>query len=162
MMAKGRVSMEPRPSNQLGTFETLLDAQVDVIGLPAGLTGPGNVMLPAGLALYAKSPNQEIGAQFLSFWVNDTEAAVTYKADQGVPGVAAQRDALLASPEMPGAQRRVFELFGQLDFASMSPMPANVAEFITIFQAGYQPVGFGTSPTDAAAQVFAQLPASFK
>ena len=162
MMAKGRVLMEPRPSNQLGTFDELLDANVDVIGLPAGPAGSGNVMLPAGLGVWTGSPNQEIGVKFISYWMNDVEAGTTYKADQGVPGVAAQRDAMLAAPDMPAAQKRVFELFGQLEFASMSSLPANLPEFITPFQAGFQPVGFGATPEDGAAQLIAKLPASMK
>ncbi len=139
MLAKGRVLMEPRPSNQLATFAKLLSAKMDVIGLPSGPSGPGNVMLPAGLGLSSKSAHQDIGAKFISYWENDVQAGVTYKADQGVPGVAAQRDAMTASGDLPDAQKRVFELFGQLKFAAMSPLPSNAQEFITAFEAGFRP-----------------------
>lgn len=162
MMAKGRVLMEPRPSNQLATFAKILPAKLDVIGLPAGPSGPGNVMLPAGLGISTKSAYQDIAAKFISYWVNDVTAGVTYKADQGVPGVAAQRDAMIASGELPDAQKRVFELFGQLKFASMSALPATAQEFISAFQTGFEPVGFGASPAEGAAQLVAKLPASLK
>lgn len=162
MLAKGRVLMEPRPSNQLATFTKILKAKMDVIGLPAGPKGPGNVMLPAGLSLSSKSPHQDIAAKFISYWENDVQAGQTYKADQGVPGVAAQRDAMIASGQLPDSQKRVFELFGQLKFAAMSPLPANAQAFITAFEAGYDPVGFGASPADGAKQLIAKLPAAMK
>lgn len=162
MLAKGRVLMEPRPSNQLATFTTLLKAKMDVIGLPAGPKGPGNVMLPAGLSISSKSPHQDIAAKFISYWENDVQAGVTYMADQGVPGVAAQRDAIVASGKLAASQKRVFELFGQLKFAVMSPLPANAQAFITAFEAGYDPVGFGASPADGAKQLMAKLPAAMK
>ena len=119
-------------------------------------------MLPAGIGVYTGSANPDVVARFISFWVNDIEAGVTYKADQGVPGVAAQRDAMVASGELPDAQRRVFELFGELDFASMSALPGNAQQFIDAFAVGFEPVGFGASPEEGAAQLVAALPAEMK
>jgi multiple sugar transport system substrate-binding protein len=162
MLAKGRVLMEPRPSNQLATYADIVDAQMDVIGLPAGPEGPGNVMLPAGLGISTKSAHQDVAARFISYWINDPEAGVTYKADQGVPGVEAQRDAMVESGELPDAQQRVFELFGQLEFASMSQLPGSAQEFLNAFTAGFEPVGFGASPAEGAAQLMGALPAELK
>jgi hypothetical protein len=69
---------------------------------------------------------------------------------------------MIESGELPDAQQRVFELYGQLEFATMSQLPASAQEFLNAFTAGFEPVGFGGTPAEGAAQLMSALPAELK
>lgn len=164
MLVRDRVHSQGVPSNQLQTFDDLTDGTLDILPLPAGPAGPGHVLLPAGLSISANTEHPEIVAQFISFFVNDPDAGVAYRADNGVPGSPVQRDRMI-DDGLPAGQERVFRLFDEIaeELPAMEPLPAGTPVLIDALDRFSSQVGFDQmSAEEAADGFFAEVEPEFQ
>lgn len=97
LMVTSQVAMTLLPSNQLTSLQSLTTDELTMVQLPRGPKGTGVVFESSqGLSGYAKTEHPEEVAQFISFFINDSEAASILGNNRGVPVTAANRDVLQA------------------------------------------------------------------
>ncbi|MGW5365802.1 ABC transporter substrate-binding protein [Actinopolymorpha pittospori] len=150
MFAKKMVLLDVAPANQ---YETIRAANPDaeVTGVPAGPKGPGNYFIVSGQSISARTSHAKEAAQFINFFLNDIQAAQTYKADNGVPASAKAREAVAQS-----LQLRQFALYDEIkdQVTQMAPPPPGSADLPAALGRSCDELAFGRMDVDRAADQF--------
>lgn len=155
MLVLGKAAMMPSNSNQLVGFQAVMQDDITISSYPrlAAGVGGGHYRKPSMFfSVAGSSANKEAAAEFLSFFVNDPEAAAVLGVERGIPCSAAVRDAIAPtlSEQDQIALNFVANLGDLLGPLPPSP-PAAAGEIdISLLRTLSQEVGFGArSPEDA-------------
>jgi multiple sugar transport system substrate-binding protein len=159
MVVLGRAAMMPTNSNQLVAFQTLMQDELTITPYPriAAGVGGGHYRKPSMFfSVGASSANKELAAEYLSFFINDLEAAQILGVERGIPCVANVRDAIAPSlnPQDQIALDFVANL-GDLLGPLPPPPPAAAGEIdISLLRTLSQEVAFGARTPEDAGQYF--------
>lgn len=159
LMITSQVAMTLLPSNQLTSLQSLTTDELTMVQLPRGPKGTGVVFESSqGLSGYAKTEHPEEVAQFISFFINDPEAAKILGNNRGVPVTAANRDVLQAVASdvekiIYDYTSRVSEATKTEPFAISYNLPGN-AEFEKMAKTTIQEIGFGRKTVEEAVASF--------
>lgn len=150
MFAKKMVMVDIFPANQ---YETTREINPDtrVTGVPAGPKGPGNYLIVSGQSISGRTEHPKEAAKFIDFFLNDVEAAKTYKADNGLPAANKTREAVAQSLKL-----RQFELYDEIkdDLTQQEPAPPGSAEVISALERSCDELAFGRQNVSQAAEQF--------
>lgn len=155
MLVLGKSALMPSNSNQLVGFQALVKDKLGMSGYPrtAAGVGGGHYRKPSMFfSVAGTSANKDAAASFLSFFVNDPEAAKLLGVERGIPCSAAVRDAV--SPTLDETNQIALNFvanLGDLLGALPPPPPAAAGEIdISLLRTLSQEVAFGArSPEDA-------------
>lgn len=156
MIVRGRVHATNLSANGMATFQEMTEGHLVLMPMPGGPAGSGQVLFPAGLSISANSENPAEAAKFISYFVTDPEAGAAYRADNGVPVTASQRDHMLETGSVPDAQIEVFELWDKIgdSLPAMNQVPEAAPALTDALQRYHHEVGFGRMTPEEAAQAF--------
>ncbi|WP_196260030.1 ABC transporter substrate-binding protein [Pelagibacterium limicola] len=125
MVSLRRAAISYAHSNQLVGYQAINEEPIVMRAYPriADGVGGGHYRKPSMFfSVSAQSEQKEAAAAFISFFVNDQEAAAILDVERGVPESAAVRDFL--APQLNEAGRAGVEYIGQLgDLAGPLPPP---------------------------------------
>lgn len=155
MIVTGKAALMPSNSNQLVGYQALMQDKLDMVGYPrlAAGVGGGHYRKPSMFfSVGGTSANKEAAADFLSFFVNDPEAAKLLGVERGIPCSAAVREVVAPTLD-EGSQialnfvANLGDLLGPLP----PPPPAAAGEIdISLLRTLGQEVAFGArTPEDA-------------
>lgn len=155
MLITGKSALMPSNSNQLVGYQALIQDKLDMVGYPrlAAGVGGGHYRKPSMFfSVGGTSANKEAAADFLSFFVNDPEAAKLLGVERGIPCSAAVREVVAPTLD-EGSQialnfvANLGDLLGPLP----PPPPAAAGEIdISLLRTLGQEVAFGArTPEDA-------------
>ncbi|GIP15553.1 sugar ABC transporter substrate-binding protein [Paenibacillus montaniterrae] len=159
LMITSQVAMTLLPSNQLTSLQSLTTDELTMVQLPRGPKGTGVVFESSqGLSGYAKTEHPEEVALFISFFINDPEAARILGNNRGVPVTAANRDVLQA--EASDVEKIIYDYTSRVSeatktepFAISYNLPGN-AEFEKMAKTTIQEIGFGRKTVEEAVASF--------
>lgn len=153
MFGRAQVVIDSFPANQFETMEELVPG-VTMTGLPSGPEGPGDALVVSGQSVSPSTPNAAESVAFTDFFLNDLEAAATYRADNGIP---ADREARDAAAEAMGGGRQ-FELFAEIEdnFQAIDPLPVGAPEVDASLVRACTELNFERLTVEEAVDVFFQ------
>ncbi|MEK4251915.1 extracellular solute-binding protein [Paenibacillus sp. FSL W7-1287] len=159
LMVTSQVAMTLLPSNQLTSLQSLTTDELTMVQLPRGPKGTGVVFESSqGLSGYAKTEHPEEVAQFISFFINDSEAASILGNNRGVPVTAANRDVLQA--QASDVEKIIYDYTSRVSEATKTEpfnisynLPGN-AEFEKMTKTAIQEIGFGRKSVEEAVASF--------
>jgi len=159
LMVTSQVAMTLLPSNQLTSLQALTTDELTMVQLPRGPKGTGVVFESSqGLSGYAKTEHPEAVAQFISFFINDSEAALALGNNRGVPVTAKNRDVLQA--EASDVEKIIYDYTSRVSEATKTEpfnisynLPGN-AEFEKMTKTTIQEIGFGRKTVEEAVASF--------
>lgn len=158
LLTQNKVAVAYANSNELVGYRKLNKDPVMLANFPR-LTAEskgGHYRKPAMLfSVFAKSPNQKAAAEFISYFVNDLEAAKVLGTERGIPESSKVRDALSGTLDETGkAMLSYVSGLGDLA-AKLPPSPPKAAgEVLIAFQRTASGVAFGSQSSSDAAQAF--------
>jgi multiple sugar transport system substrate-binding protein len=159
MVVLGRSAMMPTNSNQLVAFQTLMQDELTITPYPriAAGVGGGHYRKPSMFfSVGASSANKELAAEYLSFFVNDLEAAKILGVERGIPCIEAVRAAI--APELNPQDQIALDFVSNLgDHLGPlpPPPPAAAGEIdISLLRTLSQEVAFGARSPEDAGQYF--------
>lgn len=159
LIITGKVGMSLTASNQLVAHQALTEDPLTMVQLPRGPKGTGVVFESSqGLSGYAETKHPEEVAAFISFFVNDPEAAKILGNDRGVPVMAANREQLRQNASdvdeiVYDYTNRVSEAAAAEPFA-VSYNPPGFAEYSKLAETTVQEIGFGRKSVEEAVKDF--------
>lgn len=154
LIVLGKSAMAYGHSNQLVGYQAVIKDKVTINNYPrAGAEGKGgHYRKPSQFwSVGATSANQQDAAKFISFFVNDGEAAKILGVERGVPESAAVRAALTPTLDELGQKAVTYVAdLGDLAGALPPPPPTAAGEVDVALQNLAGEVSFGmVSPSDA-------------
>lgn len=155
MFTKGMTALQMVPGNQFAA-QSSRGGQIGLAGLPVGPDGAGNRLIVSGQSVGANSKNPLAAARFINFFVNDTKAALVYKADNGIPSAEKARTAI-APLNIKAAS---FYDTIVSNFAIFTPLPDVSSRVNDSLKRACDQVAFGrATPEQAGATILAELKA---
>lgn len=159
LMVTSQVAMTLLPSNQLTSLQSLTTDELTMVQLPRGPKGTGVVFESSqGLSGYERTEHPEEVALFISFFINDPEAAVILGNNRGVPVTAANRNVL--QEKASDVEKVIYDYTSRVSEATKSEpfnisynLPGN-AEFEKMAKTAIQEIGFGRKTIDEAVAGF--------
>ncbi len=150
----GHAALSFSNSNQLVAMQALNQDPITITNFPRIATdAPGGHYRKPSMfwSVGGASANKEEAARYVSFFVNNPEAAAILGVERGIPISAAVRDALAPSlDEQSQVALNFVANLGDLLSDIPPPPPANAGEVATALLTKSQEVGFGAqSPQDA-------------
>ena len=155
MFSKRMVLSATPPANQFTTIRSLVP-DVDIVSLPDGPAGPGTGLVVSGQAVSANAADPAAAAAFVDFFVNDTEAAKLYQADNGIPAAGPAREAVR------DLGPRQFAVFEQITAAGIAPfsLPPGTGGFEDALTRACDTTAFEqATPEQAGAQLVSDITA---
>ncbi|WDR07208.1 extracellular solute-binding protein [Devosia rhodophyticola] len=155
MVTLGKAAMIPSNSNQLVAFQAINQDEITITNFPRIATdAPGGHYRKPSMffSVAGKSNDKESSAKFISFFVNDKDAATVLGVERGIPCSASVRDAL--APTLDDQSKIALNFVSNLGdlLAALPPSPPAAAGEIdsSLLRTISQEVGFGArSPEDA-------------
>jgi multiple sugar transport system substrate-binding protein len=125
--SKGTQQAREWPANGLQTIQSTLtavhpDQTVKAYVLPNGSKGNGAALWASGLAISANCDNVDTAASFINFFVNDKEASLAFKSDNGANTQTANLKAIEADPATTPAMKAQLDLYTQLVKSDVRPV----------------------------------------
>lgn len=159
LMVTSQVAMTLLPSNQLTSLQSLTTDELLMVQLPRGPKGTGVVFESSqGISGYAKTEHPEEVALFISFFINDPDAALILGNNRGVPVTAANRDLLEA--QAGSVEKIIYDYTSRVSEATKTEpfnisynLPGN-AEFEKMTKTAIQEIGFGRKTVEQAVASF--------
>ncbi|MCR8659354.1 ABC transporter substrate-binding protein [Paenibacillus endoradicis] len=159
LMVTSKVAMTLLPSNQLTSLQSLTTDELTMVQLPRGPKGTGVVFESSqGLSGYAKTEHPEEVAMFISFFINDPEAALILGNNRGVPVTAANRNVL--QEKASDVEKVIYDYTNRVSEATKTEpfnisynLPGN-AEFEKMGKTAIQEIGFGRKTVQEAVEGF--------
>lgn len=161
MLALGKAAIIPSNSNQLVGHQAINQDRLTISSYPriAPGVGGGHYRKPSMFfSVGGSAANKEAAAEFLSFFVNDFEAAQVLGVERGIPCSASVREALAPSLDEQSqiALNFVADLGDLIGPLPPSP-PAAAGEIdISLLRTMSQEVAFGATTPEAAGPAFVQ------
>ncbi|SMQ85795.1 carbohydrate ABC transporter substrate-binding protein, CUT1 family [Devosia lucknowensis] len=159
MVVLGKAAMMPSNSNQLVAFQTLVQDELTITNYPriAAGVGGGHYRKPSMFfSVGGSSANKELAAQYLSFFVNDLEAAKILGVERGIPCIGTVRETI--APELNAQDQIALDFvanLGDLLGPLPPPPPAAAGEIdISLLRTLSQEVAFGARSAEDAGQYF--------
>lgn len=158
LLSQSKVAVAYANSNELVGYQKLNKDPLALANFPrltAGSKG-GHYRKPAMLfSVFAKSPNQKAAAEFISYFVNDLEAAKALGTERGIQESAKVRAALSGTLDEVGRTMLTYVSdLGDLA-AKLPPSPPTAAGEVQIaFQHIASSVAFGQQRSSEAARTF--------
>lgn len=158
MVSLGRAAVSYAHSNQLVGYQAINEDPIVMRAYPrieAGVGG-GHYRKPSMFfSVSNQSEHKDVAADYISFFVNDREAAAVLDVERGVPESAATREVL--APQLDEAGRAAVEFIDQLgDLAGPlpPPPPLGAGEIdVTLIRVS-QEVAFGQHTPRSGAEAF--------
>lgn len=159
--SKGLQQVREWPANGLATIQSTIDVahpgdKIIAELLPEGSKGNGAALWASGLSISANCDNVSTAASFINFFVNDKQAALAFKSDNGANTQTNNLKALLASPDTTPAKKDELNLYKSLVDTGVRPAVYKKG-YAAVFSNGggminryYQEVAFGKLSIDAA------------
>lgn len=158
MVSLGHAAVSYAHSNQLVGYQAINQDPIVMRAYPRieDGAGGGHYRKPSMFfSVSAQSENKEAAAQYISFFVNNPDAASVLDVERGVPESAPVRDAL--APQLDEAGRAAVEFIGDLgDLAGPlpPPPPGGAGEVdVTLIRVS-QEVAFGQHTPQSGAEAF--------
>jgi len=159
MVVLGKSAMMPSNSNQLVAFQTLMTDPLTITNYPriAPGVGGGHYRKPSMFfSVGGSSGNKELAAEYLSFFVNDLEAAKVLGVERGIPCVSSVREAI--APDLNDQDQIALNFvanLGDLLGPLPPPPPAAAGEIdASLLRVLSQEVAFGARSPEDAGQYF--------
>ena len=158
MITLGKAATTYANSNQLIAFQAVNKNPLTMVNFPlakAGATG-GHYRKPSMFwSVNPKSAMLEDAVKFVSYFVNDVEAAKVLGVERGIPCSAAVRDAI--APDLDAQSKIALNFVSNLGdlLGPLPPVPpANAGEVSTQLNTKAQEVAFGSSSAEDAGAAF--------
>ncbi|KFC68810.1 putative sugar-binding protein [Devosia sp. LC5] len=155
MLVMGKAAIMPSNSNQLVGYQAIMQDKLGMIGYPriAAGVGGGHYRKPSMFfSVAGASANKEGAAAFLSYFVNDPEAAKLLGVERGIPCIAATRD--VVAPTLDEQNQLALNFvanLGDLLGPLPPPPPASAGEIdASLIRTLGQEVGFGAKTPEQA------------
>lgn len=159
MVVLGKAAMMPSNSNQLVAYQTLMTDPLTITNYPriAPGVGGGHYRKPSMFfSVGGSSGNKELAAEYLSFFVNDLEAAKVLGVERGIPCVSSVREAI--APDLNDQDQIALNFvanLGDLLGPLPPPPPAAAGEIdASLLRVLSQEVAFGARSPEDAGQYF--------
>ncbi len=159
MVVMGKSAMMPSNSNQLVAFKTLMTDDLTITNYPriAPGVGGGHYRKPSMFfSVGGSSANKELAAEYLSFFINNLEAAKVLGVERGIPCIEATREAV--APDLNEADQVALNFvanLGDLLGPLPPPPPAAAGEIdASLLRVLSQEVAFGARTPEDAGQYF--------
>ena len=159
MVVMNKAAMMPSNSNQLVAFQTLMQDKLTITSYPriAAGVGGGHYRKPSMFfSIGGSSANKELAAEYLSFFVNDLEAAKVLGVERGIPCFEAVRETI--APDLSEQDQIALDYvsnLGDLLGPIPPPPPAAAGEIdISLLRTLSQEVAFGARSPEDAGQYF--------
>jgi multiple sugar transport system substrate-binding protein len=158
MVSLGHAAVSYAHSNQLVGYQAINEDPIVMHPYPriAEGVGGGHYRKPSMFfSVSAQSANPELAAEYISFFVNNPEAAAILDVERGVPESAAVRDAL--APQLDESGRAAVEYIselGDLAGALPPPPPLGAGEIDVTLVRVSQEVAFGQHTPESGAEAF--------
>lgn len=159
MLVTGKAAMMPSNSNQLVGYQAIMQDKLGMIGYPrtAPNQGGGHYRKPSMFfSVAGSSANKEAAADFLNFFISDTEAAKALGVERGIPCLPTTRDVVAPTlDEQSQIALNFVSNLGDLLGPLPPPPPAAAGEVdSSLIRTLGQEVGFGAkSPEQAGAEL---------
>jgi multiple sugar transport system substrate-binding protein len=159
MVVLGKAAMMPSNSNQLVAYQTLMTDPLTITNYPriAPGAGGGHYRKPSMFfSVGGSSGNKELAAEYLSFFVNDLEAAKVLGVERGIPCVSSVREAIAPTlDEQSQIALNFVANLGDLLGPLPPPPPAAAGEIdVSLLRVLSQEVAFGARSPEDAGQYF--------
>lgn len=162
MLVMGKAALLPSNSNLLVALQAMVKDKLTMCGFPRVMkdAGGGHYRKPAMLFSVAGSSNQkEAAAKFISFFVNNPDAAKILGTERGIPCSAAAREAI--APTLNENSRIALDFVANLGdlLGPIPPPPPKAAGEIelSVLKTLSQEVAFGTKTPEDAGPEFVGL-----
>lgn len=158
MVSLGHAAISYGHSNQLVGYQTINKDPLVMRAYPriAPGVGGGHYRKPSMFfSVTAQSQNPEAAAAYISFFVNNREAAEILDVERGVPESAAVREAI--APKLDDTGRAAVEYIGGLDDLAgplPPPPPLGAGEIDFMLVRVSQEVAFGQHTPETGAEAF--------
>jgi len=159
MVTLGKAATMPSNSNQLVAYQAINPDSLTIVSYPriAPGAGGGHYRKPSMFFSVGGNPEQaEAAAEFISFFVNDQEAAEALGVERGIPCSAAVREALAPSLDEKG--RIALEFVANLGdlLGPLPPPPPTAAGEIdlSLLRVIGQEVAFGARTPEDGGKAF--------
>jgi len=159
MLVSGKAALLPSNSNQLVGFQAIMQDKLDMCGYPRIVAGQGggHYRKPSMFfSVAGSSASKEAAADFVSYFINDPEAAKILGVERGIPASAAVREIVAPTldPQNQIALNFVANL-GDLLGDLPPPPPAAAGEIdASLLRTTGQEVGFGVRTAEDGAKYF--------
>lgn len=152
------------PANGLAAAQESIDTvapghELAIFPLPSGPEGLGNAFWLSGLAISENCDNVAAAADFIDFFVNDEEAALAFRADNGATTNTANLQTLLEEGDISDAKVAELELYAHMAEEGVAPTiygTGSAAIFQQAFTRFYEMHAFGNGTIEEAATQFHQ------
>ncbi|MCI9888241.1 sugar ABC transporter substrate-binding protein [Micrococcales bacterium 31B] len=168
LFAQNKLGMQPSWSNQLVTYAATTGNEMIMVPLPKQDDGSGNSGMyyknAMSWSISTQSKDPAAAAAFISYLINNEEAAKLFKTDRGVPANLKVRDAVKAT--FDGADLACLNYIDAIKDLVTDPiplMPKGSATSEQVIARAFSDVSFGKQTPAAAAQgVIAQMTTDLK
>lgn len=159
MLVSGKAALIPSNSNQLVGFQAIMQDKLDMCGYPriAAGQGGGHYRKPSMFfSVAGSSSKKEAAADFVSYFINDPEAAKILGVERGIPASAAVRD--IVAPTLDAQNQIALNFVANLGdlLGDLPPPPPAAAGEIdaSLLRTTGQEVGFGARTAEDGAKYF--------
>jgi len=115
LLVTRRAAFVPIASSSFSRFQSQTKDQLEMIIMPQNGDNGRSVKPGASqiLSVGAKTKHADAAAKFIDFFINDPDAAAVLKTTRGVLPTQAQRDAMLADPNLADEDKKNIAILGE-------------------------------------------------